>query len=170
MGRKCTVCISPQRAEIDKAAIDPNSSIREVAERFGITYSSMARHVENHLPKLMSKALEERKAAGERGLFDEHPPVPPAIKEHEEREIELGGTLLDRLSNLETQGKEILAEARQAKSLKTALMAIGKLGDLLKLEGELVGKIKAAQVRIQNNIVYLTQRQSEEEWTKQQQP
>jgi transposase-like protein len=167
VGRKCKVCISPQRAEIDQAAISPGTSIREVADRFGMSYSSMARHVENHLPQLMSKALKERQEKGEHELFDEHPPVPPAIREQEQKEIQLGDTLLDRVTDLETQAKEILKEARAAKSLKTALMAIGKAAELIELEAKVIGKIKEAQVQVDNRVIYLTVRQSEEEWARQ---
>ena len=167
MGRKCSVCIRTDRALIDEATLSPSASIREVAERFGLSYSAMARHCENHLPQLMSKALEDRKAKGEHELFDEHPPTPPAIKEHEEHELELGGKLLDKVLDLETKTKEILTDAMNTKSLKTALMAIGRAADLIELQGKLVGKLKEAAVNVHNNLIYLTSQQLEEEWSKQ---
>jgi transposase-like protein len=167
VGRKCKVCISPLRAEIDAAAISPGTSIREVAERYQMSYSSMARHVENHLPQLMSRALRERQEKGEHELFDDKPPVPPAIKDLEDKEQQLGDSLLDRVTDLERQAKEILGEARAAKSLKTALMAIGKAAELIELEAKVIGKIKEAQVQVDNRVIYLTVRQSEEEWAKQ---
>lgn len=166
MGRKCTVCLRPDRQEIDKASLQYGSSLREVAERFGISYSAMARHCENHLPQLMRKALQERKARGEHELFDEHPPTPEAIKQHEEAEIKLGDGLLDQVADLQKQAKEILAEARSSKSLKTALMAIGQAADLIELNAKLVGKLKEAQVNVQNNVIMIPAAQLEEEWAK----
>jgi len=167
MGRKCTVCLRLDRKEIDQASLAYGSSLREVAERYGLSYSAMARHREKHLPQLMSKALEDRRAKGEHELFDEHPPIPEAIKQHEEDELQLADGLLNRVTDLERQAMEILVEARATKSLKTALMAIGRAADVIELQAKLIGKIKEATVNVQNNLVYLTKEQLEEEWAKQ---
>jgi len=170
MGRKCTVCGHAQREQIDADCLEPTLSLREIAERYGLSYSSMARHRESHLPKLMSKAVEARVARGEHELFDQHPPIPPAIKEHEDHEQQVADGLLDKVLGLEKQAMEILAEARQTKSLKTALMAIGRTSEVLKLEGELVKRIKEGEVNVLNNIVILPAREAEDAWASQRKP
>lgn len=186
MGRKCTVCIHPQRDAIDKALLDVSVSMEEIANTYGLSVSAILRHKSGHLPKIMSKAIQERASKGETELFDGAPAavVPPAIRDHEvaeqehaqdlqetqheltEREIKLGGTLLDRLDDLTIRAKDILQTAQKASALKTALAAIGRVADLLELEAKLVGQLKENQVNLVQNVIYLPAVASEEEWLK----
>lgn len=186
MGRKCTVCIHPNRETIDSDLLKPETSVRALAQTTGLSASSLNRHRMDHLPKLMSRAIEQRKAEGKPDLFDlVAPAVPAAVKQHEvteqaaaqnladqaedqrTKELVLADGLLDKVLTLETEAKDILEKAKKANTLKTALMAIDRVGHMIELQAKLIGKIKEGQVNIQNNLVYLTQKQLEEEWSKQ---
>lgn len=49
MARACCACTSPERAAIDAALARPDSSIRDVAGRFGLSKSAVDRHRRQHL-------------------------------------------------------------------------------------------------------------------------
>lgn len=186
MGRKCTVCIHAQRADIDKSLLDVKVSMEEVARSHGLSMSSVARHRSKHLPELMSKAIQDRVSKGDAQLFDRTPAavVPPAIMQHEQteqehaqelqevrqmqdaRDILLGGSLLERLADLQIQTAEILQEARGASKLRTALAAIARVEGLLELEAKLIGKLKENEVNLTQNVIYLPATAREEEWAK----
>ncbi len=183
MGRKCTICIHPEREAIDKALLDVSISLEEIAHAHGLSVSAVLRHKTSHLPAIMSKAIQQRAEAGHTELFDQAPAtvVPPTLMQHEiaeqdhaqdlqdtqqqltEREIKLGGTLLDRVDELTLQAKDILQTARKASALKTALAAIDRVADLIELEAKLVGKLKENQNNF-NQIIILPALAKEDEW------
>lgn len=59
MGRTCTVCFHPQRAEIDLALLMHSASYRVIARRFGLVMHSLQRHEENHLRTSLQQLMEE---------------------------------------------------------------------------------------------------------------
>lgn len=99
MSRHCLVCSSDSRAAIDAALIDPHCSFRAIASQFGVTTMSLQRHRNHHLVE--------------------------AVRQNQELYAMLTATnLLARLSSLDETTMELLAEARQAGDLRTALAAI----------------------------------------------
>lgn len=99
MARHCLVCGSSNQAAIDAALIDPHCSFRAIASQFGVTTMSLQRHRNHHLVE--------------------------AVRQNREMYAMLTSTnLLNKLSSLDETTMELLAEARQAGDLRTALAAI----------------------------------------------
>lgn len=114
MPRKCTLCNHPQRAEIERA-ITEGVSFRVVSERFRISIASISRH-KAHIETAIQKAIEAR-------------------------EISMGGSVLDRLRELNQRARTILEEAQREGARRDALAAIRELRGLLELEAELMGDL-----------------------------
>ena len=59
-GGQCTICNHPQRVEIDKALVE-GESLRNVAKRFDVSYSSVGRHKRNgHIAEQIAKAARKK--------------------------------------------------------------------------------------------------------------
>jgi hypothetical protein len=99
MGRLCTVCTHPERQEIDLALLRHAESYRAIAIRYGMPRSNLINHQNNHLRITweVSKGLQAMLS---------------------------GDNLLDKLSALDEQTLEMLAEARHGGDLRTALTAV----------------------------------------------
>lgn len=59
MPRKCTICDSEQREEIEKAIVR-SDSFRTIASRFDVSRAALQRHAQSHLPTAIVKAEEVR--------------------------------------------------------------------------------------------------------------
>jgi DNA-binding transcriptional ArsR family regulator len=59
MAQRCTVCAHPRRRRIDRELAADELSFRELAARYGLSKSALARHWENHF-----WAEEEEQASG----------------------------------------------------------------------------------------------------------
>ena len=57
MSQTCQVCHSDHAGSINGEARAPGANLREIARRWGVSYHSLWRHVQNHLPA--SVALPE---------------------------------------------------------------------------------------------------------------
>lgn len=71
MARKCTVCIHPKRAEIDKLLAAGSESNRRVASQFGLVAKSVDRHAASHLPARVQAAVERKQIALDAPLADQ---------------------------------------------------------------------------------------------------
>ena len=59
-GGQCTICNHPQRVEIDKALVE-GESLRNVAKRFDVSYSSVGRHKRNgHIAEQIAKVAKKK--------------------------------------------------------------------------------------------------------------
>lgn len=58
MPQQCSICIHPQRAEIDKALV-AGETLRDIAGRCPVSRSALHRHKRDHLPAHLLKAAEE---------------------------------------------------------------------------------------------------------------
>src|SRR5690242_20627807 len=99
MGRHCTVCRHPDRNAIDLALFRHQQTYDQIASRYGLVSMSLRRHQENHLRLTwdLSKGL---------------------------RAMLSGDNLLEELSDIHKETRELMAEARQQGDIRTALMAI----------------------------------------------
>lgn len=61
MARRCSVCDHAQRAEIDRALVSEGASIRDVAGRFNLGRSAVARHKDAHIPAALADAVEQER-------------------------------------------------------------------------------------------------------------
>lgn len=62
MAQACTICNHPQRDEIEKEALTPNSNKSEIGRKYGVGNDSIKYHIDNHLsPAIINQAsLVER--------------------------------------------------------------------------------------------------------------
>jgi AcrR family transcriptional regulator len=59
----CSVCTSPHRDEVDKAAATGGESLRSIAARLGLNRSAVQRHAKNHLPEYLVGAERDTSVA-----------------------------------------------------------------------------------------------------------
>jgi hypothetical protein len=97
----CLVCSRPdaERQAIEQALLLHTLPLRHIASRWGIAPRSLQRHEKNHLRSSLAKSKEARMALSV-------------------------DNLLSKLSALDDATLEMLAEARLAGELRTALIAI----------------------------------------------
>jgi len=119
MARRCTVCDHPQREEIDRQLVC-GGSYRKIADQFSLSFGSISRHKDGHIPAALVKA-------------------------HDADEVAQGDTLLDQVRALQVESQTILAEARAAGDLKTALLGIGKALNCLELLFKVSGQLQDQQ-------------------------
>ena len=115
MPRTCTICCHEQRQEID-AALLTSESLRNVAKRTGTSFTALHRHKKSHIPKKLAKAKEVR-------------------------EIAEGGSLLERLRQLNSETQDVLRAARKEGDHELRLKAINRAEKQLELEGKLLGEL-----------------------------
>ena len=125
MARRCTVCDHPQREEIDMQLVC-GESYRKIADQFSLSFGSIARHKESHIPDALVKAQD----AGEAAQADD---------------------LLAQVKALQSEAQDILGEARAAGDLRTALLGIGKARDCLELLFKVEGRLQDQQ-SVQVNV------------------
>lgn len=120
MPRRCTICEHPKRDEINKALIE-TQNIAEIAKRYGVSYDSLFRHRQGHIPEALAKAQEAR-------------------------EVAQASSLLDQVCELRDKALGILAKAEQAGDLRTALQGIKEARGCLELLGKLQGELQERQI------------------------
>ena len=121
MPLKCTACYHPEQAEIDQMLL-AGSSLRIVAERFGMSTTSVHRH-KQHISKVLGRATEIA-------------------------EIAKADTLLDQVRNLLSQAERLTGQAERAGSLDTGLRGIGQVRSVLQLRGEVSGQLAGKGMQI----------------------
>lgn len=119
MARRCTCCDHPQREEIDRQLVR-GESYRKIADQFSLSFGSIARHKDGHIPDALVKAQD----AGEVAQADD---------------------LLSQVRALQDEAQSILGEARAAGDLKTALLGIGKALSCLELLSKIEGRLQDQQ-------------------------
>src|SRR5262245_17520800 len=124
MPRTCSVCRNPRRDSINEALLT-GQSLRNVAERFGTSVTSLHRH-RKEIPKKIVKATEAR-------------------------DIVLGDTLLSQVQGLIEKAVAILERAEASGDDRCALQAVREVRETLhllgKITGELEPKLAASQWR-----------------------
>lgn len=119
MPRRCTVCDHPQREEIDRQLVC-GQAYRKIADQFSLSFGSIARHKESHIPDALVKAQD----AGEVAQADD---------------------LLGQVKALQDEAQSILTEARAAGDLKTSLMGISRALSCLELLFKVEGRLQDQQ-------------------------
>ena len=106
MPRACSVCTSPNRAELDEALAANRGSFRGVARQYGLSPDAVERHARAHLPKVLALAAGAREAAR-------------------------GDSLLDKVRQLEEDARRIQRRAEREGDLRCAVGATKVLVDLV---------------------------------------
>jgi len=115
MPRRCTVGDHPGSHGIDEALVS-GAPYRSVAQRFGLSESSVYRHKTEHLPAHLLKAREVEEAA-------------------------MADDLLEQVKHLQTHALDILERAEETGDLRTALAASSQARGNLELLGKLAGEL-----------------------------
>jgi len=114
-----------QREEIDRQLVC-GESYRKIADQFSLSFGSIARHKESHIPDALVKAQD----AGEAAQADD---------------------LLSQVKALQNEAQSILNEARAAGDLRTALRGIGQALSCLELLSKIEGRLQDQQ-SVQVNV------------------
>lgn len=126
MSHKCSVCKHPKRKEIEEAILN-GVPFRTIAERYGMSHTSIIRHRDNgHIAKALVKA-------------------------HEVKEVIYAKDLLEKVLYLQEEALEILNNAKKVGNPRIALEAIGRASQLLELQGKIAGQLREQQA-VQVNI------------------
>ena len=115
MPRVCTVCAHSDRPGIDEALVS-GTSLRNIAEQFGLAVSSLHRHKHGHVPVALAKARDAQKVADAEGL-------------------------LGQIQKLTAEARKIKSMAEDKGDLRTALSAIRELVRMVELLAKLRGEL-----------------------------
>ena len=116
MPRTCTICAHKKRSAIEKAVL-AGEGLRAIAGRWSVSRSSLMRHRDDHLAAAVVKANGAAEAAH-------------------------GDDLLAKLESIESEARGILKDAKKAKDLRAAVMAIRELTRLVDLLARLRGELQ----------------------------
>jgi hypothetical protein len=113
VARACSVCSRSDRDEIEHAAVS-GGSLRDIAGRYGLSKSSLSRHLEAHLPAttiVRAQEADQDRAAG----------------------------LRERLEDLYTRAEAILKDAEATGRHNVSLASIRELRGILEFASKLAG-------------------------------
>lgn len=123
MPQKCSICIHPQRAEIEKALL-AGESLRDVAGRCPasrpVSRSALHRHMQEHLSERLVKAAEEEDLA-------------EALD------------VVRQLKAINAATLEILQQARAEKKHSISLRAVDRVQKQIELQAKLLGDLQDGQ-------------------------
>ena len=123
MATSCRVCRHRKRAAIERELLK-GATLRDVAERFGLSYSSVHRHRKNgHISATLARATDELETFEARGLAAE-------------------------LTDLKNRARGILDRAEAADDLRSALGAIRELRGLLERVAKIEGRLSSGGVAV----------------------
>jgi len=111
--RVCTVCLHPERSDIDALLVAGTPSLRNIAERFGISATALHRHKQDHLPQELVRAQDAQ-------------------------EIASAGDLLAEVQKLQARTLKILEQVEKKGDTRASLQAIREARGNLELLGRLI--------------------------------
>ena len=124
--QQCTICIHPQRTEIDQA-ITRGDAHRAIARQFGVSRHALDRHKKNgHIAQQIAKAAEAK-------------------------EIAQAENLLSKITTLQETADRILDKAEKAGDIRAACAAIREVRGVLELMAKVTGELKGDGVTV--NII-----------------
>ena len=126
MPRRCTICIHPERHEIDKALVG-GGTYRQIAESHGLSTSSLFRHKQDHLPAHLAKAAE---IVGTDDALD----------------------VVQQLRAINAACLEVLTKARASGRDERMLRAVDRIHRQIELQARLLGELQEGRTV---NIVVL---------------
>lgn len=158
MARPCGPCQDKRRNELDRRLLEKDltgESFRRIAEDFGYSETALRRHLENHIASDISDVMGAMRAARLEALAQiksEELETLETVKEEiavEAREsiaarLEACHDYFGQLRILRERAAIALETAEGAEDVKTALLAIKELRELIRVWGELDGRITSA--------------------------
>ena len=90
MPRRCTVCTLPpkQRAKLDRDLVRGLQPMRVIASRYGVTFSAVQRHSEEHVPARLLLAQQAREIAEADAILAELTSVKVEVEELRDKALE----------------------------------------------------------------------------------
>ena len=167
MARPCGPCQDKRRNELDRRLLEKDltgESFRRISEDFGYSETALRRHLETHIAADLTDIKATMEKAREDALAQIRIEEMEGVKEEiaaEAREsiasrLELCRDHFDQLRVLRERAALALETAEGAEDVKTALLAIKELRELLRLWGELEGKLQSQpQINILVNPEWL---------------
>ena len=116
MPQTCSICIHPQRAEIEKALV-AGETLRDIAGRCPVSRSALHRHKQEHLPGHLVKA-------------------------HEEESIGQAIDVVRQLKAINAACLEILQSSRADKTHAISLKAVDRIQKQIELQARLIGELQ----------------------------
>ena len=137
MPRRCSVCLHPQLADIDRDLV-VNRTFRSISDHYELSLSALKRHKVNHLPARLGKAQKASELERVNGLV-----------EHQ-REVEVQDTrqAIDTVAQLKAINAaclEVLKEARSDGKHALSLRAVDRIVKQIELQARLLGDIQDGQ-------------------------
>lgn len=123
MGRICSACAHPQTEAISLEILQ-HVTLRDVAKKYGLSLSAVARH-KSHIPAQLAVSNEAQKV----GRVD---------------------NVMQRVQELDARADEIYRQASTANDPELALKALKELRSITELFSKITGEIGAKTV---NNII-----------------
>ena len=65
MGRPCSICTSPHRAEINFDLMAREKTYQQISDQYGVSTYAIRRHVKNHLKPMIQKVDTKKQAVDE---------------------------------------------------------------------------------------------------------
>ena len=120
MPRRCTICDSERREEIDRVLVEGKTSFRRIASLCDVSEASVRRHAAAHLPEALAAAVDAERVAN-------------------------GDDLLRQVRDLQQRAVAILERAEEGGDHRVALGAIREARSCLELLGRLAGELQERQ-------------------------
>ena len=137
-GGQCTICNHPQRVEIDKALVE-GESLRNVAKRFDVSYSSVGRHKRNgHIVEQIAKVAKKKE-------IKQAEQIAAVVEEKERHEVASVDKLLKIIEALLAECLGMIRGAA-AGDENTKLRAVREARETAKLLLEVQGELAANPV------------------------
>jgi len=118
VGRPCSVCGHPERAEIDAALIH-GESFRNVSKRWHVSPAAAFRHRGEHLAEQVTKAAQMAEAEDVRQALD----------------------IVQQLKAINGASLQVLQSARQSGDGLLALRAVDRIRHQIELQAKLLGEL-----------------------------
>lgn len=121
MPRKCSACINPSRAEIDRALL-AGASLRGISRQVALSKDAIARH-RPHVDMVLVKAREATEA----------------------RHCD---ALSSRLEELSSRARRLADAAEARKDTRDSLLALREMSRLIEIEARIAGRIEGTRVEV----------------------
>ncbi len=128
MPQPCSICIHPEREQIDRDLL-AGVPLRNIAERCSVSVTALHRHKGGgHIARVLTQAREVE-------------------------EIARADTLLDQVHDLLNRASAITDQAEKAGDLRTALQGIREVRGVLELLARVTGELQNGGTSVSINLV-----------------
>ena len=120
MAMACKICTNKNCKEINKAILE-GMPIQQIAAKYGVSYSSIRRHRDNHIPAKLAKAQEAR-------------------------EVTQADDLMGDLLYFKQEALHLLDDAKACGDIRSAIASIDQARKIVETLAEVRGEINRSNV------------------------